>query len=463
MAGTPGKFTTGSTMRHVVVMTVTASAGLMFMFLVDFATLFWVGQLGVERYVAALGYVATVQYFTISVGIGLAIAGTALVSRALGQGDTAKARNLAMGAMALTIIVQGGISTVVLLARDPLLMLVGAEGETLGYASDFLLITLPTLALMAVGMMAGAVLRASGEAYHAMMVTVLSGATAFVIDPILILNSDVVLGVQLPFVFGLGWGLDGAAWGMVAARVIMACVGLWYVIRRHNLIARYSAHCLAITVKPFMLIAGPAIATQLSTPAGNAILTAQISQFGDSAVAGWTVISRLTVLGFGGIFALSGAIGGIIGQNNGAGLMGRVKSAYRDALVFCAGYTAVVWALLWVSTPAVIAGFSLTTEGAEVLRAFTGIAAGSFIFTGAIFVANAAFNNLGRPLWSTGVNWLRDGILMYPVAVLAVAGFAAPGVVYGQAAASVIVGVIATLIAWRYIDRISTVPSATPA
>ena len=43
----------------------------------------------------------------------------------------------------------------VFLARDPLLMLVGAEGETLGYASDFLLITLPTLALMAVGMMVG--------------------------------------------------------------------------------------------------------------------------------------------------------------------------------------------------------------------------------------------------------------------------------------------------------------------
>ena len=37
-----GRFTTGSTMRHVAVMTLTGSLGLSFMFLIDFATLFYV-------------------------------------------------------------------------------------------------------------------------------------------------------------------------------------------------------------------------------------------------------------------------------------------------------------------------------------------------------------------------------------------------------------------------------------
>jgi len=79
------KFTTGSTMRHVVVMTLASAIGLTFMFLIDAATLFWVSRLGDERLMAALGFAWTVQFFIISSGIGLAIATTTLVSRALGK------------------------------------------------------------------------------------------------------------------------------------------------------------------------------------------------------------------------------------------------------------------------------------------------------------------------------------------------------------------------------------------
>jgi hypothetical protein len=50
------RFTTGSTMRHVVVMTLTGSVGLTFMFLVDAATLFWVSQLGDQTLMAAVGF-----------------------------------------------------------------------------------------------------------------------------------------------------------------------------------------------------------------------------------------------------------------------------------------------------------------------------------------------------------------------------------------------------------------------
>jgi Na+-driven multidrug efflux pump len=175
------------------------------------------------------------------------------------------------------------------------------------------------------------------------------------------------------------------------------------------------------------------------------------------------VVSRLTVLAFGGIFALSGSVGGIIGQNNGAGLMDRVREAYRDSLIFVVVYTIVVWGIMAWATGAVIAAFNLAGTGAEVVTAFTTLAAGGFVFTGAIFVANAAFNNLGRPLWSTGVNWLRDGLLMWPVAAVAAAGFGAPGVVYGQALAAVLVGGIATLVCWRFIERLASAPRTAEA
>ncbi|MEL6583789.1 MAG: MATE family efflux transporter [Pseudomonadota bacterium] len=433
-------------------MTTTSSVGLMFMFLVDAATLFWVAQLSDDMLVAAVGFAWTVQFFTISAGIGLAIAATALVSRAIGQGDWSRARALTAGSFVLAFGVQALVSGTAVLFREPILALMGADGETHRIASRFLLLSMPSLPLMAVGMVAGAVLRAAGDGVRAMMVTLSAGFVAVLLDPFLILRTDEFFGLQLPMVLGVGLGVDGAAYGVVASRATVAIVGLYFVLRAHDLVEWPSLSGLILTSRPFAMIAGPAILTQMSTPFGNALLTRLISEFGDSAVAGWSVVSRLTVLAFGGIFALSGAIGGIIGQNNGAGLMDRVKSAYRDSLIFCAVYTVAVWATLAALTSGVIGAFNLQDEGAEVMIAFTGLAAGGFVFTGAIFVANAAFNNLGRPLWSTGVNWLRDGVLMYPVAGAFAGGFAAPGVIYGQAVASVLVGCAATFLAWRFID-----------
>ena len=88
-----GRFTTGSTMRHVVVMTTTASVGFVFLFLVDFLTLFYVSLLRDVRLVAGVGLASFVQHVVSAVAIGLAVAATALVSQALGARDHTLARS----------------------------------------------------------------------------------------------------------------------------------------------------------------------------------------------------------------------------------------------------------------------------------------------------------------------------------------------------------------------------------
>ncbi|MCC6006424.1 MAG: hypothetical protein JJU40_01960 [Rhodobacteraceae bacterium] len=93
------RFTEGSIMRHVVVMTLSGSAGLTFVFLVDVATLLWVSQIGDERLVAGLGFAWVIQFLTVSAGIGLSVASTALISRAIGQGLWARARETAAGGL----------------------------------------------------------------------------------------------------------------------------------------------------------------------------------------------------------------------------------------------------------------------------------------------------------------------------------------------------------------------------
>ena len=93
------KFTQGSTMRHVVVMTATGSIGLMAIFVVDFLNLFYIALLGEQELAAAIGYAGTLLFFTISLCIGISIAGTALVSRALGARRRDEARRLATSSL----------------------------------------------------------------------------------------------------------------------------------------------------------------------------------------------------------------------------------------------------------------------------------------------------------------------------------------------------------------------------
>ena len=67
------------------------------------------------------------------------------------------------------------------------------------------------------------------------------------------------------------------------------------------------------------------------------------------------------------------------------------------------------------------------------------------------FVSNAAFNALGRPAWSTLTNWVRDGLLTLPLALLMAGWFGGSGVIYAQAAVNVLVGAVAAYWGWRYV------------
>lgn len=432
-----GKFLTGSLMGHVVTMSLAGALGLSFTFLVDFLALFWISRRGIEAEMAAVGIAGTIQFGMVSLGVGMMIGAVALVSRAIGMGERPRARRIAATAMVLTLAVQVAVSLGLWVFRAPVMIASGATGEALVLGERFLAITLPSMPLIAAGIMCASLLRAVGDAWRSMAVTMTGGAIAVVLDPVLIV--------------WMGWGTDGAGWSIVAARMAMAAVGLWFALGVHDLVASPSLLDLRTFFRPYAAIALPAIATQVSTPFGNWILTRAIAAHGEGAVAGWSVVMRLTILAFGGIFALSGAIGGIIGQNFGARRPDRVAEAFNAALIFCAAYTLVTWALMAALSRPIAEAFNLAPDGAAIVGLFTHWAVGAFVFTGALFVANSAFNNLGRPLVSTGANWLRDGVLMYPLAALFSAGLGAAGVLWANAAANVLAGLLAAFLARRHI------------
>ena len=69
-----GKFTTGSIMRHVVVMSASGAVGLIAIFAVDLLSLLYISWLGNINFTAGVGYATAVMFFSTSTNVGAGFA-----------------------------------------------------------------------------------------------------------------------------------------------------------------------------------------------------------------------------------------------------------------------------------------------------------------------------------------------------------------------------------------------------
>ena len=437
MADAQAKFVSGSLLRHVTVMSLTSALGITAVFLVDFIDMIFIAMLGKAELAAAVGYAGSILFFTTSFSIGMAIAVGALVARSLGAGDVEAARMRSTHGLIYGIGF-GIIFAAIVWINVPLLVSwIGAEGETADLAQGYLRIIVPSLPFLVVGMMGGGILRAHGDARRAMMATIYGGVVNAVLDPILI--------------FGLGLDLTGAALASVAARVVIGLTAVLPILRHHGGFPRPRLPSMLRDFGPLVSIGFPAILTQLATPVGQAIVTRSMAQYGLEAVAGMAIVGRLMPVSFAVIFALSGAVGPILGQNFGAQNHDRVRRGFNAALIFAAGVILVISLVLFVLRGPIADLFSATGITRDLVYLFCGPLALLFFFNGVLFIANAAFNNLGHPFYSTGMNWGRNTVAMIPMVWLGAALFGAPGVLIGQVLAGVLFGGIAWVLALRVI------------
>ncbi len=422
------RFVTGSLMRHIVVMAGTGAIGLVAIFAVDLINLLYISMLGEQAIAAAVGFAGVVGFFHLSVYIGLLIGITATVSRLVGAHQMDKARTLGTSSLVIAAGIAVLLTVVTLVFLHPILELLGARDRVLELAYRFLRITIPSTTLLAMGMACSALLRSVGDARRAMMVTLVPAIVTAVLDPL--------------FIFAFGLGLDGAAIVLCIARVVLLAVGLHGAGKVHKMLAPFKRAHLRQDARTLFAVAGPAVLTNLATPVGAAYVTHSIASFGASAVAGQATIERLTPVAFGLIYSLSGAVGPVLAQNLGAKHYDRVRAGLHASLWFMVASVAGAWIILALAQGPLIRAFSLDGVAAQMVHAFCSWIAASFFFMGALFVANASFNNLGRPLWSTGFNWARATLGTIPFAWWG-AHFGPVEVLIGQGAGAAIFGLLA--------------------
>lgn len=440
--GVPGKFTTGSIRHHILTMTAAGAVGLMAIFAGDLANMYFLAQSGDQTVVAAVGYASSIMFLATSIGIGLSIAATSLVAPALGAGLRARARRLAAHAHLLTFIASAAAALLIWLAVSPLLNLFGATGHTHALAARYLAIIIPTMPLLALGMTSSAVLRSVGDAKRAMHVT-LSGA---------VVNA----ALDVLFILKFGWGIEGAAWATALARIVVMGIGFYGVYGVHKLLSRPKLATLMADAPSFGWIALPAVLTNIATPVANAYVTSAIAPFGDDAVAGWAVIGRIIPVAFGAVYALTGAVGPILGQNLGARLPDRMHGTLTQSLLVMCAFTAVAWVVLATFAVPLAGAFNASGAARDLIVLFCRWLSPLFVFLGALYIANASFNTLGQAHYSTGLNWGRATLGTVPFVAAGAHLAGAPGVLTGNMLGGVIFGLAGIYLSYRHIREISS-------
>ena len=437
--GKNAKFTTGSIMRHVSVSSFTASIGLMAIYAVDLIDLIFISMLGYEEMAAAAGYASALLFFTSAINIGLSVAASVLVSRSIGEDDELEAREYATSTVMLVMVVGIAIPLVLLTNIEFFVGLLGATGQVAALAATYLWIVLPFTWVSGLSMVTVVSLRCYGENRLAMYPALFGALTNAVLDPILI--------------FSLGMGLPGAAWATVAARLVTLGLALYPALRKHNAFVRPRLRLLWRDLQTVTHFANRAVLASVATPIGTAIVTREMSKYGPEAVAGMAVIGRMAPVAFSVIWALSGAIGPIIGQNFGAGHVDRVRRTYLDAIKFVAIYVLFITMILFAFRGPISDLFNAENLTRELIYLYCFPLALSSFFSGSVFVASASFNTLGRPSYSTWLNWGQHTLGTWPFVVAGGVLMGAHGVLIGQALGSVIFASIAIWLGWRLIKN----------
>ena len=288
------------------------------------------------------------------------------------------------------------------------------------------------------------ILRAAGDARRSMYVTLAGALTTAVLDPL--------------FIFGFGLGVTGAAIVTLISRFVFIAVGLNGAVRKHDLVAKPSREATRLDLVPVMGIAIPAILTNLAAPAANAYTMRIFSHFGEAVVAAFAIVDRLNPMAFGVLFALSAAVGPIMGQNLGAKLIPRVRQVLTDCLTFATLYVVAVAILLRLTAPLIVKLFHAQGETAELLTFVCTYGGALWLFLGAIFVANAAFNNLGFPLLSTLFNWGRATLGTLPFVTIGTTRFGPEGGYVGLIFGSSLFGAGAVIMAYYVTARLAKRP-----
>lgn len=276
----------------------------------------------------ALGFATQVVFIVMVAMIGLMVGAVANVARAHGAGDEERVNHVLQQSVQLTFVVSALVALLGNLGARWILIALGAEGESLELALDYLRPNLSGALFYYLNMLLAAVLRGVGNTRLAFVVAI--GVNALNV----VFNYGLILGS-----YGLpALGVQGAAIGTVMAQ---ACgvVAMVVLIRRRTVPGVFlplrPARFDGVLTRSLVRIGWPAALDMIILNASFASIIGMLGRIDPVAVAAHGIGLRIQALAFVPGLSVSQATGAMVGNALGASDLSEARAVVRASLMLC--------------------------------------------------------------------------------------------------------------------------------
>ena len=401
--------TEGPVAPLLVRLTIPMILGMVGMMAFNLADTYFVGQLG-TRELAAMSFTFPVVMVISSLALGLGMGASAVVSRAIGEGDQHQVQRLTTDSLGLSLLFVGSGVLIGLLTIEPLFRALGASEELLPLIRQYMLIWYPGSIAVVIPMVGNNAIRATGDTTTPSMVMLTAVCINIILDPLLI--------------FGIGpfprLELAGAALATVFSRMTTLTVSLWILYHRDRMLtfARPAVQAILVSWKRILYIALPSAGTNIILPLSAGIITRLVASYGTEAVAGFGVATRIEMFAIVVVMALSSVLGPFVGQNRGAKRFDRLFQGIAYSQNFSMIWGAAMYLLLSLFGKSAAALFNDHPDVVATTAGYFLIVPLGYGAQGVLRLSTISLSVLNKPFHSALLTMLQAFVCYIPLAWL---------------------------------------------
>lgn len=396
---------------------------------------YFVGGLG-ESQMGAISVVYPLGQVVVGLGLLFGNGAASYISRLLGRGDKENADKVASTALYSSVSVGAVIILISMVFLHPILKLLGATDSILPFAATYASIYIVSCIFNVFNVTMNNIVTSEGAAKTTMCALLTGAILNIALDPLFI------------YVFDLG--VAGAAIATAISQAVSTFVYLTYIFRKKSVFHFRVKDCTYTkeNMSEIFKIGIPTLVFQILTSVSISLINNAAGDYGDSAIAGMGVVTRLISMGSLSVFGFIKGFQPIAGYSYGAKKFNRLREAIKTSILWSTAFCVIFGVILALFPTAIVSQFTkgdaeMIRIGAASLRA-NGI---SIILFGFYTVYSSLFLALGKGREGFILGACRQGICFIPVILFLPMVWGLNGIMYAQPIADVLSAVITVFMA----------------
>lgn len=412
---------------------------------------YFVGGLG-ESQMGAISVVYPLGQVVVGLGLLFGNGAASYISRLLGRGDKENADKVASTALYSSVSVGAVIIIISMVFLHPILKLLGATDSILPFAATYASIYIVSCIFNVFNVTMNNIVTSEGAAKTTLCALLTGAVLNIALDPLFI------------YVFDLG--VAGAAIATAISQVVSTCVYLTYILRKKSVFHFRVKDCTYTkeTMSEIFKIGIPTLVFQILTSVSISLINNAAGDYGDSAIAGMGVVTRLISMGSLSVFGFIKGFQPIAGYSYGAKKFDRLREAIKTSILWSTAFCVIFGLILALFPAAIVSQFTkgdaeMIRIGAASLRANSI----SIMLFGFYTVYSSLFLALGKGREGFILGACRQGICFIPVILLLPIVWGLNGIMYAQPIADALSAVITVFMAIPLHKKLNEMQKQTAA